>query len=209
MTARFTIFATVMMIVAVGFIGCNPTQWAAKEIIDGSGIQRGESLTVQLKNGEHISGTFAGTASMSLDAYADFYASTTQSEGTDYVLPSIGQRIRFSTILLPEKIWEGQLVGFDEQSILVRFNEETAPEKIYLTSLTSISSKQGDLFQRLQFRQIFLNGEIPLMTTIVLNNNSVENIQVPISSIKEVTIHGENGLAHSITLSAEQFLLNH
>lgn len=204
---KFTIaVSVVIMITIIAFTGCSPNQWATKDIVDRSDVREGETVTLLQKNGEKLSGTYVGTTTMPLEEYRNYYTVTSQRESSANFLPFYGQRIKFSTSVTNEKSWEGLLLGFSDQSLLVKFDGESSPEEIYLSSLTSMSSNNGDVIQRMKFRQSYLDGEIPLMTSFLLKSATGE-VLVPINSIKGVIVHDGVNIAQNLLLSPAQFVM--
>jgi len=204
MKKNLVIVVALMMIAMFVVIGCSPNEWTNREIIDGSHIQQGQTVTVQQKNGEQVTGTFIGTSDMPYNEYADYYASSALFDGNGNFLPDLGQNVKFSTVI-SDRTWEAQLIGFDEQSISVIMKGKSDPEQIYITSLTNLTDKNGDVLHRERFRGLFLDGKIPLRTAIVLTGSS-GTINVPINSIKELTVHSGDKMAQDMTLDADQVL---
>ncbi len=202
---KVNVVLTVVMIVLVLMAtGCGPNQWATKEVIDGSSMKQGEVITVQQKDGQNISGTFMGTATMPIEQYKEFYTAQTVTKGTEGVLPRIGDPIVLSTSLVKDKVWQGEFLGFSEQALLVKMDGESKTSELFIPSVVALSGKNGKSLERMEFRNMFLNGNIPLMTSLVLRS-STGDVQVPITSIKELTVSQESG-TQSVTMNVEQFL---
>ncbi len=199
------VLVTLMMIAVIVVTGCGPNQWATKEVLDGSSMKQGEVITVQQRDGQNISGTYVGTATMSVEQYKKFYSASEQTKGTEGVLlPKLGERVILATSLANDKVWQGELVGFNEQSLFLKLDGESQTNEIYVPSVVALAGKNGKSVERMEFRNMFLNGNIPLMTSIVLRNSSGD-VQVPISSIKEVVVSQEAGNSN-VTMNVGQFL---
>ncbi|MBI5215174.1 MAG: hypothetical protein HY960_05430 [Ignavibacteriae bacterium] len=193
-----TVFAIALVLL---FVGCNPNQWGTKEVIDGSSLQRGEQITIEQHTGETTSGEFLGTTTLSPEQYQEYYVRATQQNGTSYLLPIPGEQIRFATSLSKEKLWEGTYAGFDEHSLKVKF-DENSEEEIYLSSITKMSGREGEVLERMRLRSLFQNGEIPIMTAFVMKGTKGD-VMVPLSSIKALIVHPSGNGVKQVTLSGE------
>jgi len=158
-------------------------------------------ITIEQHIGKNISGEFLGTTTLSPEEYQEYYAQSTQRNGNYYLLPTLGQQIRFTTSLSNDKMWEGEYAGFDEHSLRVKL-DENSEEEIYLSSITNMTGREGEVFERMRLRNLFLNGEIPVMTALMMKGIDGE-VMVPLSSIKALTVHPSSSAAKQITMSGE------
>ncbi|MBI3195148.1 MAG: hypothetical protein HYZ34_11900 [Ignavibacteriae bacterium] len=183
------------------FVGCNPNQWGTKEVIDGSSLQQGTHITIEQHGGQNIAGEFLGITTLSPEQYQEYYLQSTQQNGTYYLLPTLGEQIRFTTSLSKEKLWEGKYAGFDEHSLKVKF-DENSEEEIYLSSIMNLTGREGEVLGRMKLRNLFQNGEIPIMTAFVMKGTKGE-VMVPLSSIKSLIVHPSRNGVKQVTLSGE------
>ena len=175
--------------------GCGATDWATREIPDGSSLDEGEVITVLQKDGVTRSGIYKGTASLSSSEYADEYSRVAAQTFDGKSLPEIGQNIRILTSLSEFKVWEGELIGFDCGSLWMKPNNSAEPEEVYFTSLRCMSAKDNKVFHRMHLRNLFMNGDIPIMAAVEVENISGVH-SIPISLIDRIELY-ESGSTFS------------
>ena len=167
--------------------GCSPTGWAVREVPDGSNLKPGEKVTVIQNDGTVMIGRYIGPATIPSAEYIMQYGRVAQSAFGERVLPAIGQTVQLTTVLSDAKSWRGQLAGFDLAHIWMRFPGQTESEPIYFSSINSLSDGNGGVIPRMMLRNLFLNGDIPLMSALKFENAAGE-FSVPISSIRELVV---------------------
>ncbi len=167
-------------------IGCSPTGWTTRDVPTGSDLNRGDIVTIIQKDGAQLTGQYQGMVNMPLTEYSIAYNSQVLREFEGRILPAIGQRVEVTTSLTDTKSWKGQFLGFDDQNLWLKEDGNTEPTKFYITSLTSFSSRDGKVFRGMMFRDLFLNGDVPLMSVFELKNDA-GTIRVPYSSVREIT----------------------
>jgi hypothetical protein len=176
------------LIFLVGVTGCSPTGWLTKELPDGSSFDKGDQVTVLTKNGSSTSGMFLGLESVSEQEYANqfFHSVPLNSQ-----VPEIGEAIRISTSISPDKIWEGKFVGFDYKNLWVKFSENTNPQPIYITNVFGLADSRGHSMYRMNLRQMFVDGDLPLMTALTIKTtNGI--VYVPINTVAEIQSNKSN-----------------
>jgi len=178
---------TLLIAVPCGMImsGCGATDWATREIPDGSSLDKGDLITIVQKNGILLIGTYRGLASLSPLEYADEYSRTDGQIFDGKLLPRIGQRIRILTTISDSRIWEGELVGFDCSSLWMKPDNSGKAERVYFTSLRCMTSRDYKVFHRMYLRNLFVDGDIPLMSAIEIEDGSGIH-RIPVSSINYI-----------------------
>ena len=176
-------FLPALFLLSALIIGCSPVAWAPRETPQVSSIGAGERLTLELRDGSAISGVVASVGDLSDATYDRYYASRT----TGSILPAIGDKVAYTTALDEKKIWTGTLVGFDESRLLVLLPGETTPERVYFSSVGSITNPGGHTIHRMELRGMYLNGQIPLKSSVTLHVSGSER-EVPLSEIARIGI---------------------
>jgi hypothetical protein len=160
--------------------GCSPTGWSVKQLPDESSFQRGSLVTIQEKSGITYTGIYEGSFSEPSADYMERYAATSDAS----VLPMIGEHVRMTTAVAGEKIWEGDFLGFDDRHLWVM--KDGSPQDLYVSSLSQLSDSRGHVLQRLNLRNLFINGSIPLMTTLAIRSGE-RTYRVPLNDIASVS----------------------
>ncbi len=183
-SARTTLF---VLLFAAFCAGCSPVAWAPRETPHTSSIDIGQRVTLLLRDGTVLNGTYASVRELSDNEYATYYASATMDETRQRALPSLGQTVSYTTSLDESKVWKGELVGFDQSSILFADPQGDGTEKVYFSSLGSITGKDGARIRRMALRGMFLNGEIPLKTAVVIAS-AAGSMRIPVSEIERIRL---------------------
>jgi hypothetical protein len=180
-----------ILIATLILCGCSVTGWSSKEIPDGSNLGRGEQVTIVQKDGNTIMGEYQGIQEIAYSEYLERYKEETAQNINGYPLPQIGEQIKVSTSLIEDKYWDGQLIGFDQKSLWVKLNGKSHPDEFDISSLTTLSNLNGKTLRRIQFRNLFVGGNIPLRTAVVVTKGTKDII--PINTINSITtgIRGE------------------
>ncbi len=186
-TNRFLATALVSGLAVLFAAGCSPTGWMTKSIEDGSSLRPGEQITVLRTDGDPVQGEFTGTEMISPDEYNRLYLAGTMKPIDGKYLPMIGQTIQITTAISDSRAWIGQLIGFDGEYLLMKESGEQAAQKVYFSSLTSVSDYEGRPIRRMELRSMFERGEIPLMKAIAVREQD-RTVLVPISSVREVRV---------------------
>lgn len=197
----FLLTGVVLAGISIISMGCSSTGWATRDIPTGSDIQQGDMVTITQKDGKTVTGEYEGLMILSLTEYRQEYDQATQRQFDGRILPLIGQRIEVATSLSETKAWKGQLLGFDDESLWLKPDGGEEPEKFYISSLTGFTGRDGKIFRGMLFRNLFLNGDIPLMSVFVLKNQT-GTYQISINSVKTITIiaRGDSPIYKNISL---------
>ncbi len=174
-------FLPALFLLSALIIGCSPVAWAPRETPQVSSIGAGERLTLELRDGSAISGVVASVGDLSDATYDRYYA----ARSTGGILPAIGDRVAYTTALDEKKVWTGTLVGFDESRLLVLLPGESAPERVYFSSVAGITSPGGHTIHRMELRGMYLNGQIPLKSSVTLRVAGTER-EVPLNEIARI-----------------------
>lgn len=178
--------AIIILCASSMFIGCSATGWMSKEIPDASGIDQGDKVTITTKSGETVTGEYVALQEISMDEYVHLYQQSISNSSLGQVLPRYGEYVIVSTSAAPDKYWEGQFVSFDANHLSVKFKGESRSEDLFISGLNSITNSHGKSLQRLQFRQLFQDGDIMLRTAIVLQNGTSKK-EIPLNTIENIT----------------------
>jgi hypothetical protein len=162
-------------------MSCSPVAWAPRETPQVSSIGAGERVTLQLRDGSTITGVVASIQDLSSTAYDRYYTEYPSAS----TLPAIGTTVAYTTSLDGNKVWTGTLAGFDESNLLVTVPGEDTPEKIYFSSLGSLTGRDGRAIRRMELRGMYLNGQIPLLSAVVLRDGEGQR-QVPLNEIERI-----------------------
>lgn len=166
--------------------GCSPTGWATRDVPTGSNLDKGDIVTIIQKDGTQLTGEYEGMVNLPFTEYSTAYNSQVLQDYDGRILPAIGQRIEVTTSLTDTKSWKGQFLGFDDQNLWLKEDGNPEPSKFYISSLTSFSSRDGKVFRSMMFRDIFLSGDVPLMSVFEVKTDS-GTLQVPYSSVGKIT----------------------
>jgi hypothetical protein len=166
--------------------GCSVTGWSSKEIPNGSSLGRGEPVTIVQKDGRTVTGEYQGIQEIPYSEYAEQYKDATAQDINGYLLPQIGEQIKVSTSIIEDKYWNGQLIGFDQKSLWLKINGKSQADEFNISSLTTLSNQSGKILKRMQFRKLFIDGDIPLRTAIVVINGTMD-IRIPVNTINRIT----------------------
>lgn len=172
---------------ALWLTGCSPVAWAPRETPHTSSIDLGERVTLQLRDGSTVVGRYEAVRELTDAEYDQYYTSRLHENVDGAALPAIGQQLSYTTSVDENKVWTGHLVGFDESFLLLSAPGQSSPEKIYFSSLGTITGREGRPIRRMSLRGMFLNGEIPLKSAVVIRNLSEER-QVPLNEIERIGI---------------------
>jgi hypothetical protein len=134
-----------------------------------------------LRDGSTLTGVVASIQDLSATDYDRYYNDRPSASA----LPLIGDAVAYTTSLDRNKVWTGTLAGFDESNLLVTVPGEATPEKIYFSSLGSLTGRNGRAIRRMELRGMYLNGEIPLLSAVVLRDGGSDR-QVPLNEIERI-----------------------
>jgi hypothetical protein len=185
------IVPAVLAVLSLVLVSCSPVAWAPRETPQVSSISAGERVTLQLRDGSTLAGVVTSIGDLSATAYEGYYNERLKAS----TLPSIGDPVAYTTSLDENKVWTGTLAGFDESNLLVAVPGEPTPARVYFSSLGSLAGRDGRAIRRMELRGMYLNGEIPLMSAVVIRDAGSER-QVPLNEIERI------GLAPSADGSA-------
>lgn len=171
--------------IAALLTGCSPVAWAPRETPHTSSIDLGEQLTLQLRDGSIISGTYESMQDLTEPEYERYYGAAVRATTGRESLPAIGQTVSYSTSVDESKVWEGRLVGFDESFLLVSAPGTKRIDKVYISSLGSLTGLEGRRIRRLALRELYVNGAIPLLSSIVIRN-ATDRRQIPLNQIERI-----------------------
>ena len=183
-----TVFVTIPCSIIVS--GCSATDWATSDIPDGPSLDEGDQITIVQKDGITHTGRYKRLASLSPSEYAEEYSQGERQIFDGKLLPKLGQNIRILTTLSDSKIWEGELLGFDCSSLWMISENSAEPKEVYFTSLRYLSARDDKVFHRMHLRDLFMNGDIPLMSAIEVED-AAGLYRVPVSSIIYCSMVGD------------------
>ena len=179
------IVTSILLAATLALTGCSPTGWASKPMPDASQYEPGQQITVLQKDGTETNGAYVGNTDLEQTAYATSYNEAILHKGLDVLLPVIGEQVQITTRLAENRIISGRLVGFDEVNLWLQSAGQAGPEKVYVASITGFSHGAGHYLGQKEFRNLFLDGSIPLRTAVVVNRDGAD-VQIPISNIAAV-----------------------
>lgn len=181
------VILTALFTIPCGIIisGCGATDWATRDIPDGSSLTEGDLITVVQKNGSTQTGRYAGLTFLSPSEYAEEYSRGERQIFDGKLLPRLGQNIRILTTISDSRIWEGKLVGFDCSSLWMKPENSGETERVYFTSLRCMSARDYKVFHRMQLRDLFMRGDIPLMSAIEIEDAAGVH-RVSVSTINHI-----------------------
>ncbi len=185
---RYMLTVVFAVLFAALLWGCSANGWATRDVPDGSGLRKGELVTVVQRDGSSLTGEFQAIEPITELEYASLYEAGTQQPYGER-LPKLGQTIQFMTSVSDSKVWQREFAGFDKDGLLTRNHKSGELEHVYPTSIRLISDGHGDFLQRMGLRQLFLDGQIPLMSALVLHGEK-GNVRIAISSISHLTTGG-------------------
>lgn len=147
-----------------------------------------------------VDGTFLKMEKMPFDQYCGAYKRILSHNGLASQLPVPGERIQFKTVLIPDKIWKGILVGFCTENIWVRLNNETEISRFYIRGITALTGLGGHELGRADFRQLMETNSLPLLSSLVITTgNDVKNIAIHDTKSIEYYDNGKLSPVHVFT----------
>lgn len=161
---KYFFVAVTLIVAAFLLVGCNSVGWTTKPP-KGLNISEGKIFTIMQNDGTLFLGENLGANSALPKNYVEKYTLQSQISYEGKYLPAIGQKIFFTTVLSDAKIWEGQFLGFDHKNLWIKMKDKSAPQSIYFTSITRFSGRSGETFRRMELRNMFVEGRIPLLST--------------------------------------------
>ncbi len=182
-STKYFVMAVCATLSLVFLTGCSPNGWATRDVPDGSGLQKGEKVKVIQKDGSSTTGEFESIEPLSFSEYEFSYA----AGAANSLLPGIGQEVQYMTAISDTKVWEGEFAGFDQYGILLRTDKSAQPEHLYLTSITALSDGHGGVIHSMELRNMYLNGELPLTTVLVLHSET-GNVRIALDDITSLTV---------------------
>ena len=180
--------------------GCSPTGWATRDLQDGSAITPGTTVTIIQKDGTHLTGQFVGVEELSASDYLAIYNKSMVGLGNSGLLPHIGDQVEVTTTLSDARSWTGTLVGFDTKSMWVQLPNRAEPSEFYISCVNSLSYGDSNSLHRMQFRGLFLNGDLPTRSALVFKSADGE-IDVPVNKIDNFVESPSNATSGVTTIS--------
>ena len=187
------LFSVTALCFAALWGGCSPVAWAPMETPHTSSVELNEVVTLELRDGSIVTGSYEAAEDLSDGEYSRFYDRSTAEYAS---LPPLGQTITYTTSLDESKVWEGNLIGFDQSSLLLSSGEDEEIERVYISSLGSITGREGKRIRRMSLRAMYLNGEIPLRSAVVIRSDG-KPIQIPLNEIERIRLSAPSGQSTS------------
>lgn len=169
-------------------------------------LEPGAAMHIVLWDNATIDGTFLKMEKMPYEQYCADYKRITSQSNLSLRLPVPGERIAFRTILIPDKEWSGQLVGFCPENMWVRLKNETTISHFYLRGITTLIGLEGRELGRADFRRLMEANSLPLLSSLVVHaENDIQNIAL--HDTKKIQYYND-GKLHSVRIFTDDIKLD-
>lgn len=144
-------------------------------------LKVGDKVDVQLLDGGHVTGKYAGLDQVPAEEYAQVYARS--REAADAELPPLGARVKIVTndATTPDS----ELLGFDPGQIVVR--RAKALWRIEVAKTESILDQEGGGVAGPALARLMNDGKLPFLSRLAVENNS-GRVRVPFTDVAQVAV---------------------
>lgn len=195
------VIGIVLLVILVSGNGCSVIGFTRGAIVDASKpdtvtvgvwdiptVNDGTTIRVTTVDGEQIMGRFTGLDRAPDENYAVRYSDFRDQVSDTIALPALGDTI--TTILTTGMYVEGELLGFDFQSVLpgltgkgtirsptqswiisVRAIGDTASSDLPLRDVRQIAASTGDIFEGEVLRRLAAGKQLPLFSALAVDDS--------------------------------------
>ena len=86
-----------------------------------------------------------------------------------------------------EAVLSRKLFGPAPGSLLLADPKNNGIEKVFISSLGSISGREGSRIRRMSLRGMYINGEIPLRSAVEIASEK-GSVRIPVSEIEKIRL---------------------
>lgn len=162
-----------------------------------SSLRPGDLVKLTDRSDQIHSGVFCETKRMEFLEYLEHAKRMESVAPKPSGLPVPGERVMFTTILEPEHVWHGVLIGYCNEYLWVKLGGDTEISHFYLNGLTRLVGLEGRIIHRDELRKMMANNEVPLMTLIAIRAN-LDTLKFALNDIKRIELVKPEALAYGL-----------
>jgi len=147
-------------------------------------VAKGRDVVLSLADGSTLAGKFEGLVPEPWEEYRTRYASFRSREGAPR-LPVLGPGATVKG--RNGVVTQGDLLGFDAGVVLIGYAGRSAPARISLDVVESLSDDQGTTLESGQLAWLASTRALPLQTTIAISGESGRR-HVPSDDVRQVVV---------------------
>jgi len=182
-TLRILTGIAFLSLISTGCISdlANTTAGSCKDLAGGSYVR------VTEKDEAISMGTFLCMEKMPFPDYLEHTKSFMAEHPSCAKLPVPGERIYFTTILVPNEYRIGTLIGFCNQYLWVRLQGEHEFSHYYLTGVTRIVRSDGTSIYREELRKLMAENELPCMIQLAVKS-SFDTLLIALDNVRHIEV---------------------
>jgi hypothetical protein len=185
-------------IVGCGFllISCVPDM-TMERIRSCSSLRPGDFVQLTDRSDQIYSGVFCEMKKMDFLEYVKHTQKMASLAPKPSILPVPGERIMFTTVLEPQHVWHGVLIGYCSEYLWVRLNGDTEVSKFYLAGMTRLVGWDRKIVHREELRRLIADNEVPMMTFVAIRRN-LDTLRIALNDIKRIELITPEALAYGL-----------
>jgi len=148
-------------------------------------VKPGTPITVMQRDGARLHGLYDGITLVSAPAYARRYAGCQQRLQPEVALPALGDSIAVK--LTSGTQLERRFSGFDLREVLVTAEGKTAPSRLPLKAVASITDRRGNVIDADKLDSLLLRGEIPAVSAIAVKT-ATGRTSIPADQVQQLEV---------------------
>lgn len=152
-------------------------------------VKPGREIKLTLRNGEQLTGKFAGVDPVPQEQYAERYANFRDQRKEEVPLPALGEKINIT--LNSGLQGERELLGFDYQYVSVKAKGEKVPShvspqcaisvrqpgdttsgKVLVPDIDRIVDNEGNVVEGPTLEMLASEGQVPFLSTVAIHDLS-------------------------------------
>jgi len=167
-------------------------------------VKPGREIKLTLRNGEQLTGKFAGVDPVPQEQYAERYANFRDQRKEEVPLPALGEKINIT--LNSGVQGERELLGFDYQyvpaqakkeespslmslqcAISVRQSGDTTSARVLVSDIDRIVDDQGNVVQGKTLAKLASEGQIPFLCAVAIQD-STGHRQIAMEEVERIEL---------------------
>lgn len=184
-------------------------------------VKPGKEMKLTLRDGEQLTGRYAGVDSVPEQQYAQSYASYRKQTGKEAPLPSLGEKI---DITLNSGVQgERELLGFDYQyataktkgkeapipvtyhcAISVRHPGDTTSGTVPVSNIDRIVDGKGIVVKGSILEQLTSEGQVPFLSAVAIHDSSGRR-QIGMEQVKRIELQKKRNTKWKLAAAGAAF----
>jgi hypothetical protein len=177
-------------------IGCT-TEWTADTIQSCQALHTGDLVRLTDRDDNVHSGLFCNMKRMEFLEYVEHSKKMAMSSDKASRVPVPGERIMFTTVLEPDHVWNGVMIGFCAEYLWVKLQGDKEVSNFYVNGITRIVGVDGRIILRDELRTMISANEVPLMSLVTIKND-VDTLRFAVNNIKRIEVITPHALANDV-----------